>query len=136
MWCRVFNSLIFNSTSSHISSKFISCSIWKIKRNRDLKRMIIFVLFINFLIITLIFVFEFINSMILTTFSMIIFALKNSQTYYCFFFLRDRSRFDQINIKLDDIFFKKSLEENLLSKRSKNNNFDQRKDDLSTFQFN
>jgi hypothetical protein len=37
------------------------------------------------LIITLIFVFEFINLMILTTFSMIIFVLKNSQTYHCFF---------------------------------------------------
>ncbi len=46
--------------------------------------MIIFVLFINLLIITLIFAFEFINSVILTTSSMIIFALKNSQTYYCF----------------------------------------------------
>ncbi len=37
------------------------------------------------MIITLIFVFEFINLMILTTFSMIIFVLKNSQTYHCFF---------------------------------------------------
>ncbi len=86
MWCRVFNFSMFNSTSSHISSKFISCSIWEIKRNRDSKRMIIFVLFINFLIITLIFVSEFINSMILTTSSMIIFALENSQTYHCFSF--------------------------------------------------
>jgi uncharacterized integral membrane protein len=87
MWCRVFNSSMFNSTSSHISLKFISCSIWKIKQSRNSKRMIIFVLFINFLIITLIFVFKFINSMILTTFLMIIFALKNSQTYhYSFLF--------------------------------------------------
>jgi uncharacterized integral membrane protein len=76
---------MFNLTSLHISSKFISCSIWKIKRNRNSKRMIIFVLFINFLIITLIFIFEFINSMILTIFLMIIFALKNSQTYHYFF---------------------------------------------------
>jgi hypothetical protein len=85
MWCRVFNSSMFNSTSSHISSKFMSWSIWKIKRNRDSKRMIIFVLFINLLIITLIFVFEFINSMILTISSMTIFVLKNSQTYHCSF---------------------------------------------------
>jgi hypothetical protein len=75
---------MFNSTSLHISLKFMSWSIWKIKRNRDSKRMIIFVLFINFLIITLIFVFEFIKFVILTTFSMIIFVLKNSQTYHYF----------------------------------------------------
>jgi hypothetical protein len=63
----------------------MSWSIWKIKRNRDSKRMIIFILFINLLIITLIFVSEFINSMILTTFSIMIFVLKDSQTYYCSF---------------------------------------------------
>ncbi len=90
MWCRVFNfsmsSLTSLHTSLHISSKFISWSIWKIKQSRDSKRMIILVLFINLLIITLISAFDFINSMILTTFSMIIFVLKNSQTYHCFSF--------------------------------------------------
>jgi hypothetical protein len=92
MWCRVFNFSIFNFTSLHTLSKFISCSIWKIKRSRDSKRMIIFVLFINLLIITLIFVFEFINSMILTTSSIMIFVLENSQTYHCssFFCVVDR----------------------------------------------
>jgi hypothetical protein len=62
----------------------MSWSIWKIKRNRDSKRMIILVLFINLLIITLISAFEFINSMILTTSLIMIFALENSQTYHCF----------------------------------------------------
>jgi hypothetical protein len=45
-----------------------------------------------------------------------------------FFFLRDRSRSDQINVKLDDIFFKKDLENNLLNKLNKDDNLD-----LSTF---
>jgi hypothetical protein len=133
MWCRVFNSSIFNSTSSHISSKFISCSIWKIKRSRDSKRIIIFVLLINLLIITLIFVFEFINSMILTTSSIMIFVLKNSQTYYCSFFLRNRSRSDEIDMKFDNVFVKENFEKDLLNKRSKDDDFDQRKNDLSIF---
>ncbi len=133
MWCRVFNSSTFNLTSSHISSKFISCSIWEIRRSRDSKRMIIFVLFINLLIITLIFASEFINFVILTTFSMIIFALENSQTYHCFSFLRSRSRSDRIDMKLDDIFIKENFEEDLLSKRNEDDDFDQKKDDLSIF---
>jgi hypothetical protein len=36
-------------------------------------------------------------------------------------------------MKLDDIFIKENFEEDLLSKQSKNNDFDQRKDDLNTF---
>jgi hypothetical protein len=47
-------------------------------------------------------------------------------------FLRNRSRFDRIDIKLDDIFIWKSFEEDLLSKRDKNDDFDQRENDLST----
>jgi hypothetical protein len=36
-------------------------------------------------------------------------------------------------MKLDDIFIKESFEEDLLSKRDKNDDFDQRKDNLSIF---
>jgi hypothetical protein len=36
-------------------------------------------------------------------------------------------------MKLDDIFIKESFEEDLLNKRDKDDDFDQRKDDLSTF---
>ncbi len=49
------------------------------------------------------------------------------------FFLRNRSKSDRINMKLDDIFIKKNFEENLLNKRSKDDDFDQRKNDLSIF---
>jgi hypothetical protein len=36
-------------------------------------------------------------------------------------------------MKLDDIFIKKSFEEDFLSKRNKNDDFDQRKNDLNIF---
>jgi hypothetical protein len=36
-------------------------------------------------------------------------------------------------MKLDDIFIKENFEEDLLSKRNKDDDFDQRKDDLSIF---
>jgi hypothetical protein len=39
-------------------------------------------------------------------------------------FLRNWSRSDRINMKLDDIFIKESFEEDLLSKRNKNDDFD------------
>ncbi len=50
-----------------------------------------------------------------------------------FFFLRNRSRSDRIDMKLDDIFIWESFEEDLLSKQSKNDDFDQKKNDLNTF---
>jgi hypothetical protein len=36
-------------------------------------------------------------------------------------------------MKFDNVFVKKSFEEDLLSKRDKDDDFDQRKDDLSIF---
>ncbi len=47
-------------------------------------------------------------------------------------FLRNRSRSDRIDMKLDDIFIWKNFEEDFLNKRNKDDDFDQRKDDLST----
>ncbi len=120
MWCRVFNSSIFNLTSLHISSKFISWPIWKIKQSRDSRRMIIFVLFINLLIITLIFAFEFINSMILIAFSMIIFVLRNSQTYHCssLFYVIDRDLIE-LTWKLITSSLKKIFEKIFCAKEAK-----------------
>jgi hypothetical protein len=39
-------------------------------------------------------------------------------------------------MKLDDIFIKESFDENLLNKRDKDDDFDQRKNDLNIFQLN
>jgi hypothetical protein len=50
-----------------------------------------------------------------------------------FFFLRNRIRSDEIDMKFDNVFVKKNFEEDLLSKRNKDDDFDQKKDDLSTF---
>jgi hypothetical protein len=48
-----------------------------------------------------------------------------------FSFLRDRSKSDEIDMKFDNVFVKKNFEEDFLSKRNKNDDFDQRKNDLS-----
>jgi hypothetical protein len=46
--------------------------------------------------------------------------------------LRNRSKFNRIDVKLDNVLFNENFEEDFLSKRDKNDNFDQKKDDLST----
>jgi hypothetical protein len=50
-----------------------------------------------------------------------------------FSFLRDRSRFDEVDMKFDNVFVKKDFEEDFLSKRNKDDDFDQRKNDLNIF---
>jgi hypothetical protein len=47
--------------------------------------------------------------------------------------LRSRTRSDEIDMKFDNVFIKENFEEDLLSKRNKDDDFDQRKNDLSTF---
>jgi hypothetical protein len=49
-----------------------------------------------------------------------------------FSFLSNRSRSDRIDMKLDDIFIWENFEEDLLNKRNKDDDFDQKKNDLST----
>jgi hypothetical protein len=47
------------------------------------------------------------------------------------FFLRNRSKFDEIDMKFDNVFVKENFEENLLNKQNKDDDFDQKKNDLS-----
>jgi hypothetical protein len=39
-------------------------------------------------------------------------------------------------MKFDNVFVKKSFKEDFLNKQNKNNDFDQRKNDLNIFEFN
>jgi hypothetical protein len=48
-------------------------------------------------------------------------------------FLPRRSRSDRIDMKYDNDVFRKNFREDFMSKWNKNDNFDQRKNDLSTF---
>jgi hypothetical protein len=50
-----------------------------------------------------------------------------------FSFLRNRTKFDEIDMKFDNVFVRENFEKDLLSKRSKDDDFDQKKNDLSTF---
>ncbi len=51
-------------------------------------------------------------------------------------FLRDRTKSEEIDINFDNVFFREDFQENLLSKRNKNDDFDDRKNDLNTLQLN
>jgi glutaredoxin-related protein len=50
-----------------------------------------------------------------------------------FSFLCSRTKSDEIDMKFDNVFVKENFEKDFLSKRDKNDDFDQRKEDLSIF---
>jgi hypothetical protein len=50
-----------------------------------------------------------------------------------FSFLRNRTKFDEIDMKFNNVFVKENFEKDFLNKRNKNDDFDQRKNDLSIF---
>ncbi len=50
-------------------------------------------------------------------------------------FLRSRSRFDRVDMKFDNVVFKKSLKEDFLCETNKDDDLDQEKDNLSILQF-